>query len=100
MGEPITADIPHRLGKDGARARLDGGVGKIGKLFPGGGTVSQHWEGDTLHFTVSAMGQQVASRLEVFDDRVHAVIDLPPMLSLFSGAIRAALTREAPKLLE
>jgi hypothetical protein len=100
MAQPVTVDIPHKLGRDGARARLAGGVGKIGNMFPGGGTVDERWDGDTLHFTVSAMGQTVASRLEVFEDRVHAEVDLPPMLALFAGKIREKLLREAPKLLE
>jgi hypothetical protein len=100
MAQPVTVDLPHKLGRDGARARLAGGVGKIGSMFPGGGTVDERWEGDTLHFTVSAMGQTVASRLDVFEDRVHAEVDLPPMLSLFAGKIREKLLKEAPKLLE
>lgn len=101
MPEPVTLDIPHKLGKDGARARLNKGVGKIGDMIPGGGgTVEQRWDGDTLHFTVSAMGQTVASELEIFETRVHAVVDLPPMLALFANKIREKLQREAPKLLE
>ena len=100
MAEPVIVDIPHKLGREGARARLAGGVGKIGSMFPGGGTVQESWQGDTLHFTVTAMGQSIASRLEVFDDRVHAEVDLPPMLALFAGKIREKLLREAPKLLE
>lgn len=100
MADPITLDIPHKLGREGARARIGGGVGKIADMFPGGGQVEQCWEGDTLHFTVSAMGQKVASRLEIFEDKVHAVVDLPPMLALFAGKIREKLAREAPKLLE
>ncbi|HEY0622262.1 polyhydroxyalkanoic acid system family protein [Sphingomonas sp.] len=100
MAEPVIVDIPHKLGREGARARLAGGVGKIANMFPGGGTVQESWQGDTLHFTVTAMGQSVASRLEVFDDRVHAEVDLPPMLALFAGKIREKLQKEAPKLLE
>jgi hypothetical protein len=68
MADPVVVDIPHKLGRDAARARIAGGVGKIAEIVPGGGHVEQRWEGDTLHFTVSAMGQQVASRLQVFDN--------------------------------
>lgn len=100
MADPITLDIPHKLGREAVRARLAGGVGKLAEMFPGGGHVEQAWEGDVLHFTVSAMGQKVASRLEVYDDRVHAVVDLPPMLALFASKIREKLAQKAPKLLE
>lgn len=100
MSDPIEIDIPHKLGMAAARARLDAGIGKLGGMFPGGGMVTHHWQGDTLHFTVQAMGQTIASRLEVFAERVHATVDLPPLLALFAGRIRDKLQREAPKLLE
>jgi hypothetical protein len=46
------------------------------------------------------MGQRVASSLDVRDDRVIAMVDLPPFLALFADRIRAKLAKEAPKLLE
>ena len=100
MSEPISVDIPHKLGRAEARARLERGVGKLAGAIPGGAVVDHHWDGDALHFTVQAMGQRIASRLEPFDDRVHAVIDLPPFLALFANTIRAKLAKEGPKLLE
>ena len=57
MTEPLTLDIAHTLGKAAVRARLDRGIGKIGSVIPGGGEVRHHWEGDTMMFTVAAMGQ-------------------------------------------
>ena len=100
MTNPVTVDIPHKLGRDSARSRLDGGIGKLADMFPGGGNVTHHWEGDTMVFTVQAMGQSIASRLEVHDAHVHAVIDLPPFLSLFADRIRAKLNKDGPRLLE
>ena len=99
MADPVIVDIPHKLGRETARARIAGGVGKIAEIGPGGGHVEQRWEGDTLHFTVSAMGQQVASRLQVFEDKVHAEVDLPPMLALFASKIRDKLAEKGTKLL-
>lgn len=100
MATPISLDIPHQLGKAGVRARLDGGVGRLGEKIPGGAQVQHRWEGDTLHFTVQAMGQTVTSTAEVFDSHVHAEVDLPGLLSLFAAPIRAAIEHEAPKLLK
>lgn len=100
MPDPVIVDIPHKLGKEGARARLASGVGKIGSMIPGGGAVQERWDGDSLHFTVTAMGQTVASRLDLHEAHVHAEIDLPPFLALFAGKIREKLMKEAPKLLE
>lgn len=100
MAEPIALDIPHRLGKAGVHDRLDRGIGKIGRLLPGGGEVTHRWEGDTMHFTVAALGQAMACTATIFDDKVHAVVDLPPMLALFAGKVRDVMGRELPKLLE
>jgi hypothetical protein len=100
MADPVKLDIPHRLGRDAARTRIAGGIGKLADMFPGGGALEQHWEGDSLHFTLAIMGQRVASRLDVFDAHVHAEVDLPPMLALFAAKIREKLAKDAPKLLE
>jgi hypothetical protein len=100
MSQPLALDIPHKLDKERVRARLDGGVGKLGGNIPGGATVQHRWAGDTMHFTVTAMGQQVACTATVFDKHVHAVVDLPGMLSLLAGPIKAAIESQAPKLLK
>ncbi|GAA3701596.1 hypothetical protein GCM10022268_09350 [Sphingomonas cynarae] len=100
MGQPIALDIPHRLGKDGVRQRLDGGIGRITEKIPGGGTVQHRWEGDVLHFTVTALGQTIGSTVTIFEEKVHAVVDLPGFLGLFAGKVRDAIAKEAPKLLK
>jgi DUF917 family protein len=100
MAQPIALDIPHRLGKEAVRQRLDGGISRITEKIPGGGHVQHRWEGDTMHFTVAAMGQTIASTATVFDDKVHAVVDLPGFLGLFAGKVKEVIEREAPKLLK
>lgn len=100
MTQPIALDIPHTLGKEGVRQRLDGGIARITEKIPGGGHVQHRWDGDTMHFTVAAMGQTIASTATVYDDRVHAVVDLPGFLGLFAGKVKAVIEREAPKLLK
>lgn len=100
MSDPIELDIPHKLGKAGVRARLEGGIGRLTDHIPGGAVVGHRWEGDSLHFTVQAMGQTIASRVDTYESKVHAVVDLPPFMALFAQQIRAALQKEAPRLLE
>ncbi|MCW3847978.1 polyhydroxyalkanoic acid system family protein [Sphingomonas sp. LB-2] len=100
MPEPIKVDLPHSLGREAARARIAGGVGKLAEMIPGASVADHRWEGDTLHFSVSAMGQAVVSRIDVFDKRVHVEVDLPPMLALLGGRVRDKLLSVAPKLLK
>ncbi len=99
MSQTIKLDIPHQLGREGARARIDAKIGRLADKIPGGATVEYRWEGDSLHFTVSAMGQQVASRLDVEESVVHAEVALPGMLALFAGKVREMLEKEGPRLL-
>lgn len=100
MTPPVTLDIPHTLGKAAVRQRLDGGIGKIARMIPGGGAVKHEWDGDVMNFTVAAMGQVMRCRATVFEDKVHAEVDLPPFLALFADKIRGVLGAELPKLLK
>lgn len=100
MSQPIEIDLPHKLGKDAARARIEGGFGKLAGYIPGASVTQHQWTGDRLDFTVEGMGQRVAVTLDVADTNVHATFVLPALLAMFAEPIRQKLQREAPKLLE
>ncbi|MBW8911158.1 MAG: polyhydroxyalkanoic acid system family protein, partial [Sphingomonas sp.] len=53
MSDPITVEVPHKLGLAEARRRVDAGIGKLSGWFPGGAEVEHHWTADVLHFTVA-----------------------------------------------
>lgn len=100
MSQPIEVNLPHQLGKEGARQRITGGFGRIAGFVPGGSVTEHRWEGDTLFFTVEGLGQRVGVKLDVEEANVHAVFELPAMLALFADQIRAKLQKDGPKLLE
>ncbi len=100
MSATISLDIPHSLGRDVARARIDRGVGKLAGIVPGGAEVAHHWDGDTIHCAVTALGQTITCRMTVFDASVHAEVDLPGMLQLFAGKVRDKMGELVPKLLK
>ena len=100
MNKTVTVDIPHQLGLAGARERIDGGIDKIASFIPGAAVTDHRWEGDTMVFTISAMGQKIASRLEVAGEQVHAVLDLPMMLAMFAEKARDMLAQGGAKLLK
>jgi hypothetical protein len=99
MTEPITINIPHKLGRAAARAKLNSGTSQLAGIVPGGSLKEHRWDGDTLFFTIEALGQRVASKIEVFEDRVHATVDLPPFAALFASKIRESLKGIGTKLL-
>ena len=100
MTEPVRVEVPHKLGLAEARRRVDAGIGKLAGWIPGGTVVDHRWDGDVMAFTLAAMGQTVASTLDVREDRVIATVDLPPFLALFADRVRDKLAKEAPRLLD
>jgi hypothetical protein len=104
MGRPVTASIPHSLGKDEARRRISDGFANIERQMSGGllGTISfeNRWEGDRLHFKGGGLGQAITGRLDVLADKVQIEIDLPEILAAIADRIKGALTKETQKLLE
>ena len=98
--QPVEVDIPHKLGKAAARARVEAGFKQIADLIPGGHVTAHHWDGDSLTFTIEGLGQRVSSRLDIFDAKVHAVVDLPPLMALFAEPLRAKLAKEGRVMLE
>jgi len=100
MGEPVTVNIPHKLGFADAKGRFGSGIHTLGELIPGATLSDHHWEGDHMHCTIEAMGQSVGCVMQVREDEVYGIFDLPPMLALFANKIKQKLQKEAPKMLE
>ncbi|HEV2865942.1 MAG TPA: polyhydroxyalkanoic acid system family protein [Allosphingosinicella sp.] len=100
MTTPIQVDLPHRLGAEEARRRIDGGMGRLKDFIPGGGEVQSAWTGDRLDLQVTAMAQTVTAQLDVRDTFVRVELVLPPSLAFFRPAVEAALRRKGGDLLE
>ena len=99
MSTPITVSIPHQLGRAEARRRIESGFAKLVDFLPGGGGArSEHWDGDSLTFSVAAMGQTVAGVIDVLDAEVRMDIELPGVLGMIAGGIKDRL-RKAGRLL-
>jgi hypothetical protein len=100
MSAPVDVDIPHRLGQAEARRRVEQGFGQLAGWIPGGSVSEHRWEGDSLHFSVGAMGMNVAARLDVGETAVHAHLELPAFLAGFAAQIQQKLQRKGPELLK
>ncbi len=102
MHKPFVIDMPHRLGREEAKRRLDAGLGRISDHIPGGGQakVTARWEADRMHLHVAAMGQSVGGHLDVRDDHVHVELMLPPLLAMMAGPIEKFLRAKGQQMLE
>ena len=101
MSQPLIVSIPHRLGRQEARRRLDSGIARLRPelgIFLSG--LNYHWEQDTLNFTGSAMWQRITGRIEVLDDAVRVEIDLPWMMQVLRDTITKRVRGRGVALLE
>ncbi len=100
MNKPIKVDLPHSLGAEEAKRRMQGGIGKLKDHIPGGGHVESSWEGDRMNIRVQAMGQEVVGHMDVADTKVHVELMLPAFMSLFSSTIEGLLKSRGSEMLE
>jgi putative polyhydroxyalkanoate system protein len=96
----LTISIPHQVGRAEAKRRID----EMASQFQGqsGGmlkSVQQHWDGDTLHFTVAAAGQSISGTAHVAEQTVNLDIALPWMLSLLAGTVKKQIEQQAREAL-
>lgn len=93
--------IPHNLGKDEVRRRLQSRSHEIGRFVPGGmADVTTSWPSDDcMNLTVKAMGQGVDGRVLVEEQQVVFEIDLPPALSFIEPMVAGAIRQQGEKLL-
>ena len=99
--EPLVVSIPHRLGREEAKRRLDAGIGRLGpELGAVVGGLDYSWNEDTLNFRGAAMWQTITGRIEVLDDAVRIEIDLPWMMRLLGDTITKQVRGRALAMLE
>ncbi len=105
MSRPVSATIPHSLGRAEARNRIEKGFGSMRSQLTGGfGSVAlsfnERWEGDRLYFEGSGLGQQVTGRLDVLDDSVVIEVQLPDLLAALAETIMGKVKKQGQLLLE
>ncbi len=101
MSHPITIDLPHSLGAEEAKRRMQNAGGRLADHIPGGGAdVQSRWDGDRMYLSVRALGQEVTGHIDVFDSKVRLELMLPGMLGLFGSKIEALLRKKGGELLE
>ena len=99
--EPITVTISHRLGRDGAKRRIDDGLASIRTevaLYVN--TLDYAWDDHRLDFRVVAMMQTITGRIEVYEDFVKVELGLPRLLHLLARTIKGRIENRASALLE
>jgi hypothetical protein len=101
MSERVTVLVSHRLGKAEATARLRDGFartrGQLGELIA---IEQETWEGDTLRFTMRALGQTASGTIDVLDDALRIEVSLPWLLAKAANRLLPVMRKSATLLLE
>lgn len=100
MANNLTLSIPHQLTRAEARRRIQEQLARLQQQYGGMlGRVEERWDGDTLHFAVSAAGQTVSGQAFVEDQAVRLEVVLPWMLAMLAGPVQQAIEKQGTALL-
>ena len=101
MAKPLVATVSHELGRRAAKERIAASLDQIrAQLSSFASHVEEQWVDDRLDFRLTALGQTIAGRMDVFDDSVRIEIVLPGMLGFLGGRIASRVQDFGLKLLE
>ena len=101
MPQPVIVTIPHRLGKDEARRRLQAGLSNVrSHASDSFVTLKDAWAGDHLDFQASLLGQSTTGSVDVADDHVRLEVQLPWVLAVLANKAKALVKRQGQFMLE
>jgi hypothetical protein len=100
MSNPIVVDLPHTLGAQEARRRIERNTNRLTDHIPGGAQVTPRWTGDRLDLDIDAMGQKMAARIDIQESIVRMTVTLPPALAFFGGMIEPLIRSQGAAMLE
>jgi hypothetical protein len=106
---PLEVRIPHNLGVDGAREKIDTAITRARAQYePQVGPIHANWDQDNqLSVEFAAMGMPFKSQVEVLPEELVIQIELPAMASMFAErflfcddfSIRCTIVPETLKLI-
>ena len=99
MSAPLIVSIPHRLGREEARRRLQAGLTRAASSVPVLKVDEERWDGDRMIFRVRALGQAAAGHVDVEDDHVRVEVTLPWLLQRFAEVAQATIKNRGKLLL-
>jgi len=100
MSKPVLVTIPHELGRAEARRRIEAGVEQFIHQIGGVGEVTRAWSGDTLQFSLQALGQVVTGTIGVEDREVRLEVRLPGIFAMIASKLKGRLREQGQILLE
>jgi putative polyhydroxyalkanoate system protein len=99
MSKPVVVSIPHELGRAEARRRIDEGVDRLTGQIGAVGELKRSWQGDTLHFSLQAIGQTITGTIGIAERDVRLEVQLPGIFAMIANKVKGRLRDEGQLLL-
>jgi hypothetical protein len=89
----VEVRVPHSLGRDEVKRRLDAAVGRARDEFGEKiGDLDASWDSDErLRLLLSVMGMQIDSEVEIQASELLVRVQIPGMAGLFAGRIKQGI---------
>jgi hypothetical protein len=89
----VEVRVPHSLGRDEVKRRLEAAVGRARDEFGEKiGDLDASWDGDErLRLLLSVMGMQIDSEVEIQASELLVRVQIPGMAGLFAGRIKQGI---------
>lgn len=101
MPQPIVVTIPHRLGRDEAKRRLQASFSNVrSQVSNSFVALKDTWAGDHLDFQANLLGQSTTGSVDVADDHVRLEVQLPWVLAMLANRAKALVKRQGQLMLE
>ncbi|WP_271078744.1 polyhydroxyalkanoic acid system family protein [Aurantiacibacter sp. MUD61] len=94
--------IPHNLGREEVRRRLQENGHQIGDNMPGGmAEITTSWPTeDRMALSITAMGQALTGTIDIEDEQVLFEMILPPALGFLKPIVEGAIADQGRRMLE
>jgi hypothetical protein len=97
----VKISIPHQLGREEAKKRIQGHLGELRSQSAGLITqFDERWSGDAMEFTAAVVATPITGRLQVEDQVVRVEVDLPWLLAALANGVKQAIETNTRQLLE
>lgn len=97
----VKISIPHPLGRDEAKRRIQGQLRQLRNQSAGLITAfEERWSGDVMELTAAVLATRITGRLRVEEQLVDVDVDLPWFLAALTSAVRQAIESNTRQLLE
>ena len=96
----FSTEVPHNLGLEGAKEKLDSFLERVGEKYKGQiGEMEGGWEGNVLKYAFSTFGIKISGSMAVEEDKVALNGELPFSAMMFKGKIAGGMKEALEKAL-